>query len=76
MTTTQTDSGHGNVTATAQNTTTPSEFPDEQERSHQGCHSHEENEVLTFDFGTASTAKEDAPSTLTCLAILYVNSRH
>lgn len=74
MTTTQIDSDQVNVTATPQNTIISNELPDEQEETHQEGSLREEHEVLTFDFGTASPAIKDAPSTLTRLAILYVKS--
>lgn len=62
MTTTQTDSGHGALSATVQDSTTPLELPGEQEETHQEDYPHKENEVLTFDFGTASPDDEEALS--------------
>lgn len=53
-----------------QDSTNSNALPDEQEDTHQEGYMYDE--VLTFDLGTASPAIEEAPSKLTCLAILYV----
>lgn len=76
MTTTQIDSGQVNVPATLQNTIISNELPDEQEETHQESSLNEGHEVLTFDFGNAPSANEDAPSTLTYLAIYHVKYWH
>ncbi|KAG9570190.1 hypothetical protein KCU71_g1325, partial [Aureobasidium melanogenum] len=65
MTNPQTGSGHEDVTASTQDSITPNELPDEQEGAHLEGYMHDENEVLTFNFGTASPAVEEAPSTAT-----------
>ncbi|KAG9568489.1 hypothetical protein KCU71_g2029, partial [Aureobasidium melanogenum] len=66
-TNTQTGSEHEDVIATMQDTIShdelTDELTDEQEDTHQEGYMHDEGEVLTFDFGTASPAIEEAPST-------------
>lgn len=72
MTSSQTGSGHEDVAAAIQNSTNTHELPHKQEETDEEGHTVDENDVLTFDFGTASPAVEEPPSKLTSLTILYI----
>ncbi|KEQ61355.1 uncharacterized protein M437DRAFT_67304 [Aureobasidium melanogenum CBS 110374] len=63
MANSQTGSGHEDVAAAIQDSTSTHELPDEQEETDEEGHTVDENDVLTFDFGTASPAVEEPPTT-------------
>ncbi|KAG9944967.1 hypothetical protein KCU85_g7623, partial [Aureobasidium melanogenum] len=63
MTSSQTGSGHEDVAAAIQNSTNTHELPHKQEEIDEEGHTVDENDVPTFDFGTASPAVEEPPTT-------------